>query len=339
MPEGPIPIFLLLVILALFIIVAILLIRSRGRNEGLTLLMQQMDNLTRMVNDRLREVHQTLGQRLDTTVDVVTRVHRGLGQVEEANKKIYEIGKDIASLQEILRAPKLRGIIGELLLEDLLAQILPPAHYHLQHIFSSGEKVDAVIKVGDGLVPVDAKFPLDNFRRVVETKEENRQKTLKRQFLRDVKKHIEAISVKYIRPDEGTFDFALMYIPAENVYYETIIKDETLEEESSLFHYAIGRKVIPVSPNSFYAYLQVILLGLKGLRIEERAREIFGYLARLEGEVKRFRRDFERIGTHLANLRTSYERAEKGLTRLETGLERMASLEEETHLRGLNKNL
>ena len=325
MPERAL--ILLILALAATALVAYLLGR-RGRNDAITILQRQMEALTRSIDERLAEVRQTLGQRLDTTAEVVSRVSRSLGQVEEANRRIYEIGRDIAGLQEILKVPKLRGVIGEFLLGDLLGQILPQTHYHLQHTFSNGEKVDAVIRVGEGLVPVDAKFPLENFRRLLEAKDEERRRAMRRQFIRDVKKHIDAISAKYIRPEEGTFDFALMYIPAENVYYETIIRDEVLEDENGLFHYAIGKRVIPVSPNSFYAYLQVILLGLKGFRIEERAREIFSHLARLEGDVRRFRADFERMGTHLSNLRSSYEAAQKGLARLEAGLERTAALDD-----------
>ena len=158
---------------------------------------------------------------------------RSLGGLEEANRHIYEVGKDIASLQEILRAPKLRGGLGEFFLEDLLAQILPPQHFSTQHAFRSGEKVDAVIKLGASLVPVDAKFPLENFKRIAGSDERRGKKPRQEAILRPMcKKHIDAIAGKYILPDEGTYDFALMYIPAENVYYETIIKDEAPDERS-----------------------------------------------------------------------------------------------------------
>lgn len=300
---------------------------------------QQLDTLTKSINDRLKEgsellqrFNQTLGERLDNTTRVMGQVHRSLGQVEEANRRIYEIGKDIASLQEILRAPKFRGSLGELFLGDLLVQILPPTHYTLQYAFEGGEKVDAVIRVGNNLVPVDSKFPLENFRRFIEAKDESQKKALKREFLRDVRRHIDDIHTKYIKPDEGTFDFALMYIPAENVYYETILKDESLDEERGIFYYAINKRVIPVSPNSFYAYLQVILLGLKGFKIEERAREILGYIARLTGDFERFKSDFELIGTHISRARSSHESAEKKLLKFESALSQATSLEDREKL-------
>jgi DNA anti-recombination protein RmuC len=156
--------------------------------------------------------------------------------------------------------------------------------------------VDAVIRLQAGLVPVDAKFPLENFQRLVKAETPEEKKVLRRAFITDVKKHIEAIATKYIRTDEGTFDFALMYVPAENVYYETIIKDDELGADGALFAHALARRVIPVSPNSFYAYLQTILLGLKGLRVEESAREIINHLARLNQEFDRFSESFRLVG-------------------------------------------
>src|SRR3989475_12520747 len=146
--------------------------------------------------------------------------------------------------------------------------MLPQEHSTIQRLFKSGEKVDAAIRIGDRLVAVDAKFPLENFRRMLDEAEEDKRRPVRRQFVRDVKTRIDEIAKKYILPDEGTFDFALMYVPAENVYYEIIIKDEADADDEAIATYALSRRVVPVSPNSFYAYLQVIILGLSGLRIE-----------------------------------------------------------------------
>ena len=144
----------------------------------------------------------------------------------------------------------------------------------MNHGFRSGERVDAVIVLKGGMVPVDAKFPLESFQRLIAAKEDDERVKHKREFARAVKGHINDIARKYILPDEGTLDFAFMYIPAENVYYETIIKSEDVGDEKSLFHFSAHHKVIPVSPNSFYAYLQVILYGLRGMQIEEKAKDI-----------------------------------------------------------------
>lgn len=304
----------------------------------------QLGKVTDQVNSQLNQVTQQLQKstgdlntRLDNAARVVQEVSKGLGGLSEATKKVFDVGKDIASLQEILRSPKLRGGLGELFLGDLLAQIFPPAHYALQHRFRSGEAVDAVIKLGRNLVPIDAKFPLENFRRVVETTTEDERKVAKKKFIGDVKKHVESIAGKYILPDEGTFDFALMYIPAENVYYELIIKDEALDTEKGLLHYSFAKRVIPVSPNSFYAYLQTILLGLKGMHVEEQAQEILKNLARLSGDFDKFRADFDLVGKHLTNVKAKYEDADKKLGKFGDRLQSLTGAENESVIEETNK--
>jgi DNA recombination protein RmuC len=294
----------------------------------------QLGQINLQVNTQLNNVAQQLqkstgdlNSRLDNAARVVQEVSKGLGSLSEATKKVFDVGKDIASLQEILRSPKLRGGLGELFLGDLLAQIFPPAHYTLQHRFKSGESVDAVIRVGQSLVPVDAKFPLENFKRVVETATEEERKIAKKKFIGDVKKHIDAIAGKYILPDEGTFDFALMYIPAENVYYELIIKDEVVDTDKALLNYAFAKRVIPVSPNSFYAYLQTILLGLKGLHIEAQAQDILKNLARLSGDFRKFQDEFELVGKHLTNTKTRYDEADKRLEKFGDKLQSLSGTE------------
>ena len=280
---------------------------------------QQLGQMLGHVNERLKDnaevlskTQQSLGERLDNAARVVGQVQRSLGGLEEANRQIYEVGKDIASLQEILRAPKLRGGLGEFFLEDLLAQILPPQHFATQYCFRSGDKVDAVIKLGASLVPVDAKFPLENFKRILDAVSDDDKNRAKKQFVSDVKKHIDAIAAKYILPDEGTYDFALMYIPAENVYYETIIKEDGAEEKH-LSYYAMTKHVVPVSPNSFYAYLQAIVLGLRGMKIEDRAKEIIEYLSRLQGDFGKFREDFALLGKHLGHAQSGFQNADRRL--------------------------
>ncbi len=276
----------------------------------------------------LQDVNKSMNTRLDNAAKVIGDVHRKLGEVHETTKQVQEISKDISSLQEILRAPKLRGGLGELFLGDLLKQVLPPSNYQEQYRFKSGEKVDAVIFLKESMVPVDSKFPLENFKRIVEAKEDASRVAAKKQFIRDVKKHIDDIKRKYILPDEGTFDFALMYVMAENVYYEIIIKDEDLGDEKGVFKYAIDNKVIPVSPNSFYGYLQTILFGLKGMRVEQQAQEIMKNLARLEGDFERVMSDFTVMGKHLKDSVTKYEDAEKRMIKFNDKLDSLTEKEE-----------
>ncbi len=284
---------------------------------------QQLGQITTQVNEQLKTMNQQLttatgqiGNRLDNASRVVGEVKQNLGELTKATQQVYDVGKDIASLQEILRAPKLRGSLGELFLGELLAQVLPPSHFSMQHRFKNNEVVDAVIRLGPALVSVDSKFPLENFQRLIQATDPEEKKGYQRKFRSDVKKHITQIASKYILADEGTYDFALMYIPAENVYYETIIKDENFGEEAALCSFALSKRVIPVSPNSFYAYLQAIVLGFKGLRIEKSAQEIHQRLQRLSGDFNRFREDYDVLGKHLSNTRGKYEDATKKLDRL-----------------------
>jgi DNA recombination protein RmuC len=229
------------------------------------------------------------------------------------------VGEEIASLADLLRAPKVRGGIGEFLLGDLLSQMLSPEQYALGYSFRSGERVDAVIRLRAGLVPVDSKFPLESFQRLLSVPAEERVR-LKRDFSRAVRKHVDDIASKYILPDEGTFDFALMYIPAESVYYETIVQEESFGRETSILTYALERHVIPVSPTSFFAYLQAIALGLRGLQIEKGAQEIMRFLGRLRGDLDRFKEEYDTLGGHLERARRKYEDASRALSRFEEKL-------------------
>ena len=270
----------------------------------------------------MQDAQKSMGQRLDEASRAVTEVHGQLGALGEATRRMEQVGRDISGLEQILRAPKIRGGLGEILLERLLAEILPPESYRLQHGFRSGDKVDAAVVVAGRLVPVDSKFPLENFRRMLEEPDEERRRQPRKAFLKDVRNRVDEIARKYILPDEGTFDFALMYVPAENVYYEVILRDEGGED--SLLGYALSRRVVPVSPNSFYAYLQVILLGLRGLRIEQNAREILGLLGRLQTDAARLREHFDTLGRHITNAKNKYDETTTSLARLEGKIDDVA---------------
>lgn len=335
---------LLLVVALLIVTGALVWVLSRSRGTADLLLKQEIDHLkqnvdsssklvhqqlsqlTKEVGDRLQEstkmmqeANRHVGDRLDNAARVVGEVQNRLGKVEESTLKVFEVGKDIARLQEILRAPKLRGSLGELFLGDLLAQVLPKERFELQYAFKSGEKVDAVIRSAQGLIAIDSKFPLENFLKILETQGDEEKKGARRLFLQDVKKHIDAIANKYILPDEGTLDFALMYIPAENVYYEIVLKNEGNERD--LLRYAQEKHVFPVSPNSFYAYLQTIAIGLKGMQLADGVREVLDDVARLRREFAKFGEEFAKVGTHLSHARGSFEAADKRFQRLGEKLE------------------
>jgi DNA recombination protein RmuC len=286
--------------------------------RGLADMAGRLDQRLGDLDRRMIDTVSGIGSRLDSANTTVQNVQAALGELSQATRQVFEVGRDIRSLQDILRAPKLRGIIGEFFLGDLLRQVVP-AHHELQYRFASGEAVDAVVRLGPRLVPIDSKFPLEDFQRLSAAPDDEQRKVLRRRFIAAVRKHVAAIADRYIRPDEGTFDFALMYIPAENVYYETIIKDNPADD--SISGYALERRVIPVSPNSLYAYLQAIVLGLRGFQIEQRAGEILAHLGRLRQEYDRFRSEFEVLGTHLTHAGNKYAESARRLDRLGDRLE------------------
>jgi DNA recombination protein RmuC len=276
---------------------------------------RRLQGMTEVVDRRLAELDTKVDRRLEHASKQTNAIHQQLGDVGRATAQLAEQAKGLGQLQQLLRPPKARGGFGELLLANLLADRLPPQAYTLQYGFRSGERVDAVIRV-EKLVPVDAKFPLDNFERLVEAEDAAARELAEKAFARDVKIHIDAITQKYIRPDEGTYEFAFMYLPSEAIYYEL-----ACGKTGALLAYAHERQVVPVSPSTFTAYLQMIVLGLKGLQIEQRAHEVMAYCAQLQKDFGRFREDFDLVGKHLGNARDRFEDAERRLDRFEAKLE------------------
>ena len=277
---------------------------------------EELDRRNADVDRRLAEVTQTLDRRLDTAGKTSTQIHEKLGEVTKATEEMIARAKDLGRLEQALRPPKARGGFGELLLENLLRDRLPPDAYELQYTFATGERVDAVIKAAGRMLPVDAKFPLDNFERMIAAETELEQQAHEKTFARDVKGHIDAISSKYIRPDLGTFELAFMYLPAEAIHYE-IVSGKT----GALLAYAHEKRIFPVSPNTFAAYLQMIVLGLKGMQIEQTAQQVMAYCAGLQTEFEKFRTDFELVGTHLSRATGKYAEADKRLDKFEVKLQ------------------
>jgi DNA recombination protein RmuC len=285
----------------------------------LTVRNAEMDGRLRTMNEtvdrRLADLDTKVDRRLEHASKQTSAIHEKLGAVGQATELLAEQARGLGELQQILRPPKARGGFGELLLGQLLADRLPPTAYSLQYGFSGGERVDAVIKV-DRLVPIDSKFPLDNFERMVAADNDIERQQHEKLFARDVKGHVDAIAGKYIRPDEGTYDFAFMYLPSEAIYYEL-----ACGKTGALLEYAHTKRVLPVSPTTLTAYLQVIVLGLRGLRIEQHAQEVMARLAQLHTEFGKFKEDFELVGTHLDRAQKKFLESEKHLGKFETKLE------------------
>jgi DNA recombination protein RmuC len=318
---------LLVVVVCLLLAVLVLLLRGDGKldmgpfQQQLVELRQRLDAVVSSQERVPRALAEGNAEQLKSLSDVRAELIR----LSESTARLEEVGQSIAQVQDLLKVPRLRGTLGELWLEELLRQVFPTGHYELQYGFKSGERVDAVIRFGGRIVPVDSKFPLEACQRMLRLEGDDAARE-RRAFHRTLKARIDEIADKYIRPDEGTYDFALMYIPAENVYYEAMIRDEAPGEDTSPVGYALKRKVIPVSPNTFYAYLAAILYGLRGLEVEHSAREIIDALGGMKQQFGRFERSYELVGKHLTNALKQHDETERRLRVVSNSLDGITSI-------------
>ena len=251
----------------------------------------------------------------------LSEIQQKLGSLEAAATQMQEIGKEVGSLKSVLHAPKLRGNFGEYLLYNLLKDTLPPKNFATQYQFSDGSAVDAIIRLGKNIIPVDSKFPLESFERYLASSDSESKKKAKTEFIRSVKGRIDEISKKYIRPQEGTFDFALMYIPSEGVYYEILMNDT--QKGYELFDYAMKSRVIPVSPNTFYAYLMAIVYGLKGMKIEEQAESIIKKISGIQKSFTDLTEEIATLGKHLTNAGTKFSEIKEASAEIANKLENL----------------
>ena len=275
---------------------------------------QSMQHTNVNVTQILQENSKQLNERLDRASQVMQEVNKEVG-------KMSEIGRNMEELQQFLKSPKQRGNIGEQVLKDLISQIFPKNSFHLQYAFKSGEKVDAAIKTDAGILSIDAKFPMENFQRMTKAETKEEKLGFQKEFSRDVKKHIDAISKKYILPDEGTMDFALMYVPSESVFYEIVNLDDLVE-------YARRQRIYVVSPSTLYAHLQTILLSFEGKKIESRSKEVFQLLRALQIDYKKVDESLDLLGKHLTNATSQYTNVSKGITTLGNKLASTKHLDE-----------
>lgn len=326
MESVLIAVIVVLIVFVLGLLVWLISTSFAGRKEiagqaaGISLLAQQLESLkaaqdktSENLQKSLQSGQTTLTQGLQSSQQVLSRLNTQIGELQGTNKQMLQLGTDVRRLEDILSSPKLRGQMGEWSLENLLAQILPKDSYHLQYAFKDNQKVDALIQLADFSVSVDAKFPLPSFERIVVAETEDEKTKLRRQFLKDVTAHIDKIADNYIRPAEGTLDFALMYIPAENIYYEAIVK--YAGETQDILQYCLDKKVIPVSPNLLYVYLMTVVMGLHGLQIEKQAAEIRQNLKRLNASFADFINNWDVLGKHLRNAYSQYDEGHKKLDR------------------------
>ena len=288
----------------------------------------RLDSINRQVTEQLNQSANVMNANtaaVSKNIVAVQQTFAGLqrqvGEMTEQARQLSDMSKAVTALEHVLRAPKLRGNFGEEQLENLLGLVFSQHQYELQHRFSSGEVVDAVLFLPLGQVAVDSKFPLENFRRIAEATDDDK-KCARRDFLRDVRRRVDEIATRYIRPAEGTLPFALMYVPAENVYYETIIRDD--DEPFHLYRYCLEKRVIPVSPNSLYAYLQTIMVGLKGMQVSQRAETIVREIESLRIELEKFTKAYDTVGQHIRNAASKLEEGSKLLNKVELRVESLA---------------
>lgn len=322
-------------LLALNIVLVWRILKKDGekpKDDGsLMLLQQQIQDLARTLDSRINEssknVHDTVRQQLSESVRIVREVTEGLTKLDETNKQVISFADELRSLQDILKNPKQRGVLGEYYLETVLKNVLPPGRFEMQYKFADGEIVDAVIFLDKNRVlPIDSKFSLENYNRIVECRDPIERERLEKLFKQDLKNRIDE-TAKYIRPNDGTMEFAFMFIPSEGIYYDILINQVGAIKTSTrdLIEYAFQqKKVIIVSPTSFLAYLQTVLQGLKSLQIEEQAKEIQKRVGELGRHLANYDGYMQKLGDHLGRTVSCFNTAHKELGKIDKDVLRIS---------------
>ncbi len=319
------------------IIIAFLVLRGQQKPQadmgGLPLLFEQINELRRTMDSRLgdneRSVRESMMHQSKESRSIITDITERLTRLDETNKQVVSFADQLDELQNILKNPKQRGILGEYYLETLLKNILPPGSYKMQHVFADGLIVDCAIYVKDKIIPVDSKFSLENYNRVVEARDPAERDRLEKLFLNDLKNRIKETS-KYIKPDEHTMDFAFMFIPHEAIYYDLIINkiggNSEEDNNQSLIEVAASKyKVIIVSPTSFLAYLQTVMQGLRAMQIEETAKDIIKRVEELGRHLKGYEDYHNKLGNALGTVVNHYNSSGKELKKVDKDVMRITS--------------
>lgn len=317
-------------------------------NQGLRLLLDQMNELNRTVDRKLSETTKNMSDSMKTQFSesskLIKDVTVGLTKLDETNKQVVSFADQLQNLQDILKNPKQRGVLGEYYLETLLKNVLPPGNYQMQYAFKNGEIVDAVVFVKDKIIPVDSKFSLENYNRLTEAKNPTEKERLEKLFVNDLKLRITETS-KYIRPAEGTMEFAFMFIPHEAIYYDLLINKigAITEDTENLIQRAASKyKVIIVSPTSFLAYLQTVLQGLKAMQIEESAKQIKVNVENLQKHLKVYEEYHTKLGTTLGTAVNHYNASSKEFKKVDKDMLRVTgstSIEEVPQLDRPDNNI
>lgn len=308
--------------------VALWLLLRRGQGDGdernTDVILQQLNELRRDVDHKLGEstksMQDSVHKQLSESTRIVKEVTEGLTKLDETNRQVISFADQLQHLQDVLQNPKQRGVLGEYYLETVLKNVLPPGRYQMQYGFANGEIVDAVIFLEkDKILPIDSKFSLENYNRILESRDQGEREKLERAFKADLKNRIDE-TAKYIRPEENTMDFAFMFIPSEGIYYDLLINQVGAVKTNTrdLIEYAFQqKKVIIVSPTSFLAYLQTVLQGLKSLQIEEQAKEIQKRVGELGRHLGSYNEFMLKLGNALATTVNHFNTAHKELGKVD----------------------
>ncbi|HMR55123.1 MAG TPA: DNA recombination protein RmuC [Candidatus Doudnabacteria bacterium] len=298
-------------------------------DQGMKLLLEQMNELSRVVDRKMGETTQHMSETMRTqfseSANLIKNVTEGLTKLDETNKQVVSFADQLQNLQDILKNPKQRGILGEYYLETLLKNVLAPNQYEMQYMFNNKEIVDAVVKIKDKIIPIDSKFSLENYNRLTEAADPSEKLRLEKAFLNDLKLRITE-TAKYIRPEEGTMEFAFMFIPHEAIYYDLLINKvgAVSEDTENLIQRAAGKyKVIIVSPTSFLAYLQTVLQGLKAMQIEESAKQIKVNVENLQKHLKSYEEYHTKMGTTLGTVVNHYNASTKEFVKVDKDIMRI----------------
>src|SRR5680860_931207 len=300
-----------------------------GDNQSLMLLQNQIENLTKTLDSRLNETNKQSNdsnrQQFSEFTRLSQEVTAKLVKLEETNKQVMNFTDQLKSLQDVLKNPKQRGILGEYYLETLLKNVLPPGSYEMQYPFKDGLIVDAVVHVKDKIIPIDSKFSLENYNRIVEERDPAQKEILEKAFRSDLKLRIDETS-KYVKPEEDTMDFAFMFIPHEAIYYDLLVSQVGVKVKArDLIEYAFKDKhVIIVSPTSFLAYLQTVLQGLRALKIEESAKEIRARVEDLGKHIMAYDDYYKKLGNSLSTTVNHYNTGYKELKKIDKDVLRIS---------------
>ncbi len=303
--------------------------KQETNDTGLKLILQQINELNRVVDAKIGEstknMNESMRNQFDRSASLIRDVTEGLTKLDETNRQVVSFADQLQNLQDILKNPKQRGILGEYYLETLLKNVLAPSQYQMQYGFKNGEMVDCVVFVKDKIIPVDSKFSLENYNRMIETNDKSEKERLEKIFVNDLKLRISE-TAKYIRPEEGTMDFAFMFIPHEAIYYDLLINKigAVTEETDNLIQRAAGKyKVIIVSPTSFLAYLQTVLQGLKAMQIEETTKDIIKRVSEIGTHLKKYEEYHNKMGSSLSTVVSHFNNSSKEFKKIDKDVVRI----------------